>query len=559
MASDNVKLGGSSQKSYEWWQTGVIYQIYPRSFKDTSGNGIGDLTGVIDKLEYLRNILGVDALWLSPFYPSPMADFGYDVSNYTDVHPLFGDIHVFDRLVSEAHQLGLRIIIDLVPNHSSNQHPWFLESRSSRDSPKRSWYVWEDAKADGSEPNNWQSVFGGPAWEWDPATQQYFLHSFLKEQPDLNWRNPEVKDAMFDVVRFWLDRGVDGFRIDVAHFIMKDPLMRDNPENISEDKFIHKPTGEYDNQLHIYDKGHEDVHGAYQDLRNLLDSHNPERQSVAIGEIHIFELPEWIRYYGEHLDELHLPFNFSLLKVDWTANAVRRSVDELEAALPEGAWPNYVLGNHDESRIATRIGDEQARIAAMLLLTLRGTPTLYYGDEIGMVDVSVPVDLQQDPWGLRVPGLSRDPNRTPMQWTSGRNSGFSTTERNNLWLPVADNFLERNVQTCFKDNHSILNLYIQLLEIRHSYDVLQVGDYHPINNVPEDCFVYTRTTTGEQVFVIALNFSNEEKHLQLLQYNRGQQVLTTHLDFTGSIDLSNLVLRGNEGVIVIAEVKNEME
>jgi alpha-glucosidase len=290
-----------------WWQTGVIYQIYPRSFRDTTGNGVGDLRGILEGLDYLARTLGVDAIWLSPFYPSPMADFGYDVADYTNVDPLFGDLATFDALVSQAHQRGLKIIVDLVPNHTSDQHPWFVESRSSCDNPKRDWYIWADAKADGSPPNNWLSVFGGPAWEWDAKTGQYYLHSFLKEQPDLNWRNPAVQTAMFAVVRFWLDRDVDGFRVDVAHYVMKDPELRDNPPNPQPGKSIHKPLGDYDSLLHLYDKGHPDVHIVYGEFRRLLDSSSADRPRMAVGEIHIFDWQQWASYYGRNLDELHMP------------------------------------------------------------------------------------------------------------------------------------------------------------------------------------------------------------------------------------------------------------
>lgn len=536
--------------SSPWWQTGVIYQIYPRSYEDTSGNGIGDLAGIIDKLEYLSDTLGVDAVWLSPFYPSPMADFGYDVADYTDIHTMFGDLDTFDRLVKEAHQRGLRIIIDLVPNHSSDQHPWFIESLSSRDNPKRDWYVWADAKPDGSPPNNWLSVFGGPAWEWDAHTGQYYLHSFLKEQPDLNWRNPEVKEAIFNVVRFWLDHDVDGFRIDVAHFIMKDPLMRDNPPNESANRFMHKSLGEYDSQIHLYDKGHPDVHQVYRELRTLLDTYIPGREAVSVGEIHLFDLSRWVLYYGENLDELHMPFNFQLLNLDWNANAVHQAVGRLESVLPPGAWPNYVLGNHDESRIASRIGVEQARIAAMLLLTLRGTPTLYYGDEIGMTDVHVPADRQQDPWGIRVPGLSRDPNRTPMQWSDTPNAGFSSPGTSRLWLPLADDYKTTNVERQLKDDTSLLNLYRQLLALRRVHPTLQMGDYQTMEAQPEDCFLYRRTLKYHPTMFIALNFSVNEQRIKHKDQGYARIILSSHMDRRGKVDLSGLTLRPNEGVII---------
>ncbi|MGD2145460.1 MAG: alpha-amylase family glycosyl hydrolase [Anaerolineae bacterium] len=546
------------RSSYLWWQTGVIYQVYPRSFKDTTGSGVGDLGGVLEKLDYLSDTLGVDALWLSPFYPSPMADFGYDVADYTDVDPLFGDLSSFLELVEEAHTRGLRIVIDLVPNHSSDQHPWFREARRSRDNPKRHWYIWADARPDGSPPNNWLSVFGGSAWEWDELTGQYYLHSFLKEQPDLNWRNPEVRNAMFDVVRFWLDRGVDGFRIDVAHYIMKDPELSDNPPAPRNARSIHRPLGDYDSQLHLYDKGHNDIHEVYRGLREVLDSYNGDWPRVSIGEIHIFDREEWSSYYGDNLDELHMPFNFTLLNTDWAARDVRGAVDSLEAVLPESAWPNYVLGNHDESRLATRIGRAQARVAAMLLLTLRGTPTLYYGDEIGMTDVSIPPHRRQDPWTIEGSmDMGRDPCRTPMQWTGGRHAGFSPPTPAELWLPLADDFENVNVERLLSDPTSILNLYRRLLAYRTTRPALQRGSYRALPDpsedatsvVPESCYVFLREMAKARILV-ALNFSDQEQHLVLPSFGEGCIAVSTHMDRSGVVDVRNLSLRGNEGLTI---------
>lgn len=537
-----------------WWQTGVIYQVYPRSFMDSNGNGIGDLMGIIRKLDYFVDTLGVDVIWLSPFYPSPMADFGYDVADYVSVHPIFGTLEVFDQLLMGAHQRGLKVIIDLVPNHSSDQHAWFLESRASRENLKRDWYVWADPKTDGSPPNNWLSVFGGSAWEWDENTGQYYLHSFLKEQPDLNWRNPEVKAAVFEVMRFWLERGVDGFRIDVAHFIMKDPQMRDNPLNPHAQTSFHKSFGEYDSQIHQYDKAHPDVHQVYREMRSLIDSYNGENPRVSIGEIHIYDLPDWAQYYGENLDEIHMPFNFSLLNIDWQAQAVRHMVDSLEDVLQPGAWPNYVLGNHDEPRLASRVGEPCARLAAMLLLTLRGTPTLYYGDEIGMTDVGIPLEYQQDPFGIRVPGLSRDPCRTPMQWSDAPNAGFSPDGVTELWLPLAEDYQMTNVENLLQDSTSILPLYRHLLKYRRFHPVLQVGRYVPVSDVPEDCFVYLREYerhVDKSRTLIALNFSTHEHQLDLLHINAsGDLVISTMLDRSGRVDLNDLLLRPQEGVII---------
>jgi alpha-glucosidase len=533
-----------------WWQTGVIYQVYPRSFKDSNGDGIGDLQGVIQKLDYLSGTLGIDAIWLSPFYPSPMADFGYDISDYTSVDPLFGSLADFDELTTQVHRRGMKIIIDFVPNHTSNQHPWFLESRSSRQSPKRSWYVWADAKSDGALPNNWLSVFGGPAWEWDETTGQFYLHKFLKEQPDLNWRNPEVQEAMFGVVRFWLERGVDGFRIDVAHYIMKDPLFRDNPPNLSAKTSIHKPLGAYDTQLHLYDKGHPDVHALYRRFRKLLDAYSVDQPRMSVGEIHIFDWKEWASYYGEQLDELHMPFNFALLGVKWQASAVRHVVDALESVLLPGAWPNYVMGNHDESRLASRIGLNAARLAAMLLLTLRGTPTLYYGDEIGMTDVPISPDQQQDPWGIRVPGLGRDSCRTPMQWDSSPNAGFSSDETPHLWLPLSKDHQQVNVQRHLEVAGSILNLYIQLLRCRKNSPALKYGSYRPLDARNDDCFVFLREADGFPAVLVLLNFSPQDVSVSFSQLGVGSYLLSTFLDRTGRVDLNNLRIRGNEGLII---------
>ena len=541
--------------SYLWWQTGVIYQVYPRSFKDTTGSGVGDLWGVVEELDYLDQTLPVDAIWLSPFYPSPMADFGYDVADYTDVDPLFGDLEVFDELVERAHQRSIGVIVDLVPNHTSDRHPWFIESRSSRESLKRDWYIWAEPQLDGSPPNNWISVFGGSAWEWDEFTEQYYLHSFLKEQPDLNWRNPEVKKAMFDVVRFWLERGVDGFRVDVAHYIMKDPHFRDNPVDPERGRSIHRPMGDYDSQFHIHDSGHSDVHDIYREFRQVLDSYSDERPRVSIGEVHIFDWEEWVRYYGENLDELHMPFNFTLLNVPWDARAVRDAVDSLEAALPDGAWPNYVLGNHDESRLATRYGREAARVAAMLLLTLRGTPTLYYGDELGMTDVDIPADRQQDPWILDTAKMGRDPCRTPMQWSPKPNAGFAPPHVDQLWLPLAEDYETVNVQVQLKNPTSLLQLYRRLLTYRRRNPVLQRGAYRALDGVPPACFVYVRTDVGPssdgwERLLVALNFSSQAQRICVDSWGAGSLSLSTHLDRQGPVDLGDLTLRPHEGIIV---------
>ncbi len=533
-----------------WWQKGVVYQIYPRSFKDSNGDGVGDLRGIAEKLDYLA-ALGVDALWLSPFFRSPMADFGYDVADYTDVDPIFGTLADFDAMLAKAHSLGLKVIIDFVPNHSSDQHPWFQESRSSRANPKRDWYFWRDPRPGGGPPNNWLSAFGGPAWTLDEKTGQYYLHSFLREQPDLNWRNPAVKTAMFDAMRFWLERAVDGFRIDVAHFIMKDPALRDNPPNpdYRAPKGFYKPMGEFDSLLHVNDLGHPDVHGAFREIRALLDSYDAKGPRYTVGEIHVFDWKQWAAYYGANLDELHMPFNFGFIALPWQAKRFREVVESVEAAVPPGGWPNYVLSNHDEHRIASRYGAAQARIAMMLLLTLRGTPTLYYGDEIGMPDVPIPPEKEQDPWGKRVPGmgLGRDPERTPMQWDSAPNAGFCPAGVE-PWLPVGADYARLNVAAQLNDPRSMYSLTHRLLTLRRSAPALVFGDHNGVAGMPEDCFVYGRQQ-GTQQFLVALNFSDSERTLAL-PGGRGQVLLSTTLDREGAEALSAFRLRGNEGCVI---------
>ena len=529
-----------------WWKTGVIYQIYPRSFMDTNGDGIGDLQGVIEKLDYLNdgteNSLGIDAIWFSPIFPSPMADFGYDVSDYCSIHPLFGDLATFDKLINEAHRRAVKVILDFVPNHTSDQHPWFLESHSSRENPKRDWYIWRDARADGSLPNNWISAFGGPAWQWDEKTGQYYLHSFLKEQPDLNWRNPQVKKAMLDVLRFWLERGVDGFRMDVIGMILKDPDLRDNPF-LDTNSVSFDSANVYSQQQHLYDQDQDEVHEVIREIRKVLDEYS---QRVGIGEIW-YELPRWVKYYGNNGDELQMPFNFRLMNTPWTAQAINNSVNELEGVLPAFAWPNYVLNNHDSPRLISKVGEAQARIAAMLLLTLRGTPTLYYGEELGMENTKIDRDNMRDPQGFRL-GVekSRDPGRNPMQWTGDRYAGFSSVEP---WLPVAPNFQSKNVQAESQDPTSMLSLYRKLIHLRKQQPALQSGSYKALSLDVNDCFVFERAL-AEDCFLIVLNFSEKALDLKLPEFSQGRIVLSTYLDRNERVASADLSLRENEGVII---------
>jgi alpha-glucosidase len=484
-----------------WWQHGVIYQVYPLSFADSDGDGSGDLRGISARLEHLH-WLGVDAVWISPIYPSPMADFGYDVSDYCDIDPRFGTLADFDALLLEAHRLGLRVILDYIPNHTSDQHPWFIESRSSRQNPKRDWYVWRDPAASGGPPNNWLAEFGGPAWQLDPATGQYYQHSFLKEQPDLNWRNPEVQSAMLQVLRFWLERGVDGFRVDAIHHLFKDTEFRDNPPNP-----MFRPGMSPRRQLlRKYTTDLPEVQDAARAMRAAL---GPGLDRLLIGEAYL-PLPRLVTYYGAQLDAFHLPFNFHLIETRWDAAELAAMIAEYEGCLPPGAWPNWVLGNHDRSRIASRIGLAQARVAAVLLCTLRGTPTIYYGDEIGMRDVPISADQVRDPFEKNVPGmgLGRDPERTPMQWSAAPHAGFSTAPP---WLPLAADFASVNVEAQRLDPASMLTLYRALLARRREQPALSIGSYQALQ-LQSPLLGYVRAHGSDRILVL-LNLSSAPQPL----------------------------------------------
>ena len=526
--------------SHSWWQTGVIYQVYPRSFLDSNGDGVGDLPGITRKLDYL-SWLGVDAIWLSPMYPSPMADFGYDISDYTDVHPLFGTLYDFDILLEQAHKRNLKVILDYVPNHTSDEHPWFQLSRSSRTNEKRDWYLWRDPSPDGGPPNNWLSNFGGSAWQFDEQTGQYYLHIFDVKQPDLNWRNPGVRQAMYDVLRFWFDRGVDGFRIDVLSRLMKDEQFRDNPINSdwkAGDPLMYR-------QHSIYSQDLPDTHEIVREMRAVADRYD---ERVLIGEIYL-PVERVVQYYGEQLDEIHLPFNFQLVTTTtWEASTIRRIVDTYEAALPQGAWPNWVLGNHDKPRIASRVGREQARTAEMLLLTLRGTPTCYYGEELAMVNVPIAPELMHDPPGKVNPVYSRDPERTPMQWDSSTHAGFCASQVT-PWLPVADDYQMYNVAVEQRDPRSMLMLTRRLLELRRALPVLTLGSYQSLEQENAHCFAYLRQYDNQSYLVI-LNFSDEEQIVSIAGYTEGNIVLSTSMDRGGVIDISEVHVRGNEGLLI---------
>jgi oligo-1,6-glucosidase/alpha-glucosidase len=492
------------QRPPPWWESGVIYQIYPRSFQDSGGDGVGDLAGIELRLDYLAD-LGVDAIWLSPIFPSPMADFGYDVADYCDVDRIFGSLDSFDRLIAAAHARGLRLLLDFVPNHSSDQHPWFVESRASRDNPKRDWYIWRDPAPDGGPPNNWISDFGGSSWDWDATTQQYYLHAFLKEQPDLNWRHPEVREAMKAVLRFWLTRGVDGFRIDVLWHIIKEANLRDNPIN---DDWVPTQT-ERDRLIQRHSTDQPEAHEIAAEFRTLVDSFGDR---VLIGEICLPDdrLAKWFGTVDD--PEVHFPVNFHLIETDWNATTLKRTIADYESSLPAFGWPNWVMGSHDARRIAARVGDAQARVAAMLLLTLRGTPTMYQGDEIGIGEVQIHRDQVRDPLDLRQPdlGIGRDRSRTPMPWNDSAHAGFSTVDP---WLPLNADWHTRNVATQTDEPNSMLALYRSLLSLRRSHSALAIGDFTLIDSAG-DVLAFERKHDDERLLVM-LNFSDRTQSFAL--------------------------------------------
>ena len=530
-------MGVPHQRVMHWWQTGILYQVYPRSFQDTNGDGVGDLAGVTQRLPYLAE-LGVDAVWLSPVFVSPMADFGYDIADHTAIDPLFGTMADFDALLARAHALGLKVILDLVPNHTSDRHPWFKESRVSRQSAKRDWYIWRNGAPEGGPPNNWLSEFGGSAWQHDAATDQYYYHAFLREQPDLNWRNPHVREAMHGVMRFWLGRGVDGFRVDVMWHLIKDAAFRDNPPNPD----WREGEAGYGRLLPVYSTDRPEVHEVVRELRAVIDEY---ADRVLIGEAYL-PIEKLVAYYGENLSGAHMPFNFSLIEAPWEAGAITALVERYEAALPHGAWPNWVFGNHDRRRLASRIGEAQARVAAMLLLTLRGTPTLYYGDELGLPQVAIPLAQERDPWGRNVPGHGRDGCRTAMPWDVGSFSGFSTVEP---WLPLNPDAGIRNVAVQSADSGSILSLYRRLIALRRATPALSGGSYRPLAQSGTG-FAYERAGSGA-VLVVALNFGAASLEISLKSMPYGSRVvLGTKPGREGEAVGERLILHPDEGVII---------
>ncbi len=500
-----------------WWKDGVIYQIYPRSFMDSNGDGTGDLKGITANLDYLNdgteNSLGVDGIWISPFFRSPMRDFGYDISDYRDVDPIFGSLDDFRELLSEAHKRGIHVIIDLVLNHTSDKHPWFVESRQDGSNPKADWYIWHPG-IKGRRPNNWFAQFElKNAWWYDQKRGEFYLGTFTRHQPEVNWRNPELRREMFNLVRYWLDMGVDGLRLDVINWFIKDDQFRNNPLSLKS----------VDLQKHLYDRNRPDTIEICRNLREITDSYT---ERMMVGEVYADDPRIAAQYYGNAGDGLHMAFNFNFLFQRWDAGKLYHSITDWYKTLPEYAWPNFTFSNHDNLRHYLRIRrgkrtDARARAAATLLVTLRGTPFIYYGEEIGMTGGKLRRNELQDPlskrtWPIR--RFCRDLARTPMQWDDSLNSGFSTARP---WLPVAGDYRKKNVNLQQKEAGSLLRFYCRLIWLRKEHHVLQAGSIRFVEEYLPDMLVYIREDEYERVLVL-LNFTGKT-----LQFSRRESQLLT--------------------------------
>ncbi|HXG25464.1 MAG TPA: alpha-glucosidase [Candidatus Binatia bacterium] len=565
-ARDAEGAGNPATSQSDWWQRGIVYQIYPRSFADASGDGIGDLAGITEHLDHVGGgpeSLGVDAIWLSPIYPSPDFDFGYDVADYVGIDPKFGTLADFDRLVDAAHRRGIRIILDLVLNHASSRHPWFQASRSSRTGPYADWFIWRDSPGrtlfgKRRPPNNWRSWFGGSAWTWDERREQFYLHTFLPEQPDLNWRNPAVREALLDVARTWLERGVDGFRLDVFNAFFKDVQLRSNPWRIGR-------RGAWTWQRHLYDRNQPEMDALLRDLRAMVDA-RPGRMTV--GELFDGSFAEAARYIAPR----HLVFDWAFIQLPWSAAAFRRSIAARDAALGPERWPANVLSNHDQPRQASRygdglpaaVGDARAKVAAALLLTLRGTPFLYYGEELGLRNLKIPNSQAFDPPARRsswlFPWWNRDQARGPMPWRPGPGAGFSTADP---WLPLPPDAGTRNVAAQSADPGSILSWYRRLIALRGVTPALQVGSQALHDVGPEDVLAYTRDAVGggdagagrESHAFVALNFGDPRATISVPAAPGGgawRLALSTHRGADGHALPSRVELAPLEALVAVS-------
>ena len=527
-------------EGHAWWQHAVFYELYPRSFADSNNDGVGDLNGITSKLAYLKD-LGVDAIWISPCFPSPQVDFGYDVSDYENIDPMYGTMKDFDRMAGEAKKKNIRIILDFVMNHTSDQHKWFIDSKSSKTAAHRDWYVWRNGRGPHQPPNNWESTFGHSAWQYDPSTRQYYYHYFYIQQPDLNWHNPAVEKAMFDVTRWWYDRGVAGFRLDAVDTLFEDPDLRDNPILDGKNKY---GDPEMEDK---YNKKLPEVHEVLRDLRKVADEHN----AVLIGETWTEDINELKLYYGEHNNELQMPMDFMFTTVDKLSPAdFRKQIADIDGA---GGWPVYVLSNHDKVRHYVRYGDRQhddaiAKLMAGLYLTLRGTPIMYYGEEIGMTnnDPTRKEDVK-DPIGKTgwPQEKGRDGERTPMQWSDSDNAGFSKAKP---WLPVPPSYTTHNVSSELKDPDSILSFYKQLLALRHQNRALLDGQYMPLNQDDPNVLSYLRKYKDEAVLVVLnMSASPQKAAFDLSQAGfatpKASVLLTTDAQFAKPGALQQLALQ----------------
>jgi alpha-glucosidase len=547
--TNNLVVNATSKKKDPWWQHAVFYEIYPRSFKDSNNDGIGDLNGITSKLDYLKK-LGIDAIWLTPCYPSPQVDFGYDISDYTAIAKEYGTMEDFDRLVAEAKKRGIRIVMDLVMNHTSDQNKWFLESKSSRENPKRNWYIWRDGK-DGGPPNNWQSIFGHSAWTLDPQTNQYFYHFFYPQQPDLNYRNPEVRKAMYDVARFWLNKGVAGFRLDAVGVLFEDEKLTDNP--------VKEGTNSFGDQIQMYKYNDKlpEVHDVLRELRQTLNQYPGDR--VLIGETSDKNIELLSKMYGKN-DELHLPMNFNFLEIDkLSAPDFRKDIAEWDNN-PAKGWPTYFMSNHDQKRQFTRFADgynndKIAKLVATFLLTVRGTPILYYGEELGMENYEpMKIEDVQDPIGkIGWPKeKGRDGERTPMQWTDAVNSGFS---EHHTWLPVALNYPTHNIFNEEKDKNSILLFYRKLIDLRRHSSALTDGNYTPVNEQDANVLAFIRKSKSDKVLVL-MNMSKTasttsvDKQQYKIKSSGGKILLSNLPHDKVSVNLKSISLKPYEAMIV---------